>query len=340
LQAACASPATRFKPLKGLNDLDCAERNRIGVLCFGNAIAGQIDQQQQVQTQQQQQSSGESIFGQIGDGISSLFQGVEHVGVEIIGGVEQVGSQIINGVEQVGSQVINGAEHLFNDVVNGVESIFSPSPEDGVPVKSGSSSPSNGKGNAVLDGPRLTGVYVKGNTLVGDIPIVNNTTNLTDEQLFAELKGLNHSYQDGYAVDLQFHSASLFQKMFPDSSVVTIDQFSGSPTGDEDQYGDTHLYTNGDVIQLYAGADAQTVAHEFGHVLGFSDVNVGDAAAQAQGYNDPWLHSQDSNSVMFATEDTQHPGPSYLNMGEATALVNFYRPAPPPPPQPKLWWQW
>jgi isocitrate lyase len=75
---------------------------------------------------------------------------------------------------------------------------------------------------------------------------------------------------------------------------------------------------------LFNGFDAHTIAHEFGHLLGFSDVNQGGAALTA-GYLDGWEHSTDTNSVMYYGEDPKNPGPSYLDINEATALVNRYR---------------
>ncbi len=73
---------------------------------IGNLVAGGIESQPT--------GGGKSLFGGIGDGISSLVHGVEHIGLEILNEVEQVGGSVLHGVEDIGTGVVSGVEELIN----------------------------------------------------------------------------------------------------------------------------------------------------------------------------------------------------------------------------------
>ncbi|HKV39363.1 MAG TPA: hypothetical protein VJX67_09130 [Blastocatellia bacterium] len=95
-----------------------------------------------------------------------------------------------------------------------------------------------------------------------------------------------------------------------DASTINVTAFNGPLTGPSGELAAARY----DTIVLYRGYDAQTVAHEFGHLLGFATVPHCPSGC--------YLHSGDPLSVMYPT---QHFGPPNLNASEAMTVVQAYR---------------
>jgi RHS repeat-associated protein len=152
-----------------------------------------------------------------------------------------------------------------------------------------------------LQTDRISGLFRIGNLLSGDVLVqcMNAGGNGNCGTTVGQMKGIDHTYADGYGISLNIRVATLWDELWSGFTGKTMVQvfYEASDHAHDGQEASG-------IIELYPEANAQTPPHELGHALGATD------------------NMTDRSSVMFYEGIPNRN--SFPNDAETRALVNAY----------------